>query len=814
MKWFSFIFSAVILSALLYVLDRPWGSIPPLGSFLSPQHGFWQNAEPYDKNWSEDLKFNQLNGKVTVHLDDRMVPHVFAEYDEDAYFVQGYLHAKFRLWQMEFQIYAASGRLTEVLGFGKDSLYLKADLGMRRLGMVSAAETALKTMEADPITKSMLDQYTAGFNAYVQNLTIKDLPLEYKLLNYTPEKWSNLKTALFLKMISYDLTGRDNDIEYTNLLSSLGRETFEQMYPITSDSLDPIVPKRTAFEKSPILLSVPTHIHDSTTAWGINLEKEISEPNPNNGSNNWAVNGTKTASGQPILCDDPHLGMNLPALWYEIQIHTPTQNVYGVSFPGAPGVIIGFNDSISWGVTNGSRDVRDYYKIQFKDASRQQYWYNGEWRNTTQRVEVLKGKNGELHRDTVDYTHFGPVARQLFQNSKEILLSEYAVRWKAHDPSNELMTFYLLNRAKNYDEYLEAIKHFKTPTQNFVFASTSNDIAIWQQGEYPAKWRRQGDFLMDGTDSTYEWRGMIPQEQNPHQINPERGFVSSANQYPTDTTYPYYLGGDHPPYRGKIINRYLSSMYDITPQDMMQLQNQNYNYFAELALPILINHLNRDYLDESGWRYFEMIRIWNKKNDPDENGATIFKIWANNLREEMYRDELANVPSPYRYPHENIMIEALIMDTNFVFVDDISTPEKETLSEIVTRAFLKTVEELNKMEKENKQSLAWYQYNNASVNHLLKIPAFSHNKIYTGGGVHIINAVSGNHGPSWRMIVHMTDPIEAYGIYPGGQVGNPGSKYYDQFIRDWAAGRYYQLLFMKEENQQGVQLKYRMRFTK
>lgn len=814
MKWISFSLSALVLAALIYVLDRPFAQIPALGKFFSPQHGFWQNAESYKKDWSETLLFQQLKGKVNIQLDERMVPHIFADHDEDAYFAQGYMHAKFRLWQMEFQIYAASGRLTEILGAGADSTYMKADLYMRRLGMVYAAENSLKEMENSPETKMMMDSYTAGFNTYLENLTVKDLPLEYKLLGYSPEKWSNLKTAIFLKMISYDLTGRDNDIVNTNLLSYLGSEMYEKMFPITSDSLDPIIPKGTLFEKSPIDLAVPAHIHDSTHAWGVAIDEPNNAPNPNNGSNNWAVSGSKTASGKPILCDDPHLGLNLPALWFEVQIKTPNQNVYGVSFPGTPGVIIGFNDSISWGVTNASRDVKDYYKIHFKDGSRQEYFYNNEWRKTTQRVEILKGKEGVLHIDTVDYTHFGPIARRLFKGSNEEIFSTYAVKWKAHDASNELMTFYLLNRATNYDEYLTAIKHFKAPAQSFVFASASNDIAIWQQGELPAKWRRQGDFLMDGKDSTYEWRGMIPQKQNPHQVNPERGFVSSANQYPTDTTYPYYLGGDHPPYRGKIINRYLEQMTNVTVQDMMDLQNENYNYFAELAMPILINHLKRDELDDKAWKYFEIIRIWNKRNDPDEIGATIFKMWSMIFRSNTYSDELLEVSNGDRNPFENILIESIIKDTNYVFLDNIRTPEKEGLSDIVTKSFLSAVEELESYQSNGNRSIKWSEYNNARVNHLLKIPVFSREKLYTGGGVHIINATSGNHGPSWKMIVHMTDPIEAYGIYPGGQIGNPGSKYYDQFINDWAAGRYYPLLFLKEYNAGDSRVKYTITLSK
>ncbi len=815
MRWISFLISAVLLAGLIYALNRPWGSIPALGNLLSPQHGFWQNAEPYEKNWSASFRFPAIKENVKVLLDDRMVPHIFAATDEDAYFVQGYMHAQFRLWQMEFQTHAAAGRLSEILGFGDDSTYLRIDAGMRRLGMVYGAEQSLAEMEADPDTKMMMDQYTAGVNAYIQSLTLKDLPLEYKILGYAPEKWSNKKTAIFLKMISYDLTNRDNDIEYTNLLKGLGINKFEDLYPITSDSLDPIVPKGTLFEKASIDVSVPKHIHDSVYYYGVEVERELNRPHPDNGSNNWAVSGAKTASGYPILCNDPHLGLNLPALWFEIQIHTPRQNVYGASFPGAPGVIIGFNEKIAWGVTNGSRDIKDYYLIHFKDESRKEYWYNGELKKVQPRAEIILSKDGKRFIDTVDYTHFGPVARQPLNSSYTgTVLSQYAVRWKAHDKSNELKTFYLLNRAENYLGYLAAIQYFSCPAQNFVFASQANDIAIWQQGALPAKWRRQGDFLMDGKDSTYEWRGIIPSDQNPHQVNPARGFVSSANQYPADTTYPYYLGGDHPPYRGKIINRYLSQMDDITVEDMKYLQSENYNYFAELAMPILLNHINKQEMSDEDWKYFEMVRIWNRRNDPEEKGATIFTVWSKEFLNHSYADDLEKVAAPNQMPHVSTLIESVIADTNYIYLDDIRTPEKEGLSAIVTAAFKSAVQQLKSLEQKNRGALAWYQYNNATVRHLLRIPAFSKQQLYTGGGTHIINATNGNHGPSWKMIVHLTTPVEAYGIYPGGQVGNPGSRFYQQFTADWAAGKYYPLRFLQSADEPHPAVFYTQTFSK
>jgi penicillin amidase len=233
-----------------------------------------------------------------------------------------------------------------------------------------------------------------------------------------------------------------------------------------------------------------------------------------------------------------------------MQITTPSYNVYGATFPGAPSVIIGFNDSCAFGFTNAMRDVRDYYEIKFKDDSRQEYWFDSTWVPSEFRIEVIKIKGEADYLDTVAYTNIGPVMYdKSFDGGRNTNKKDYAVRWKAHDPSNELKMFTLLDKAKNYNDYLKAIKYLHTPGQNCVFACKNGDIAIWDQGEFPAKWYRQGDFVMPGTDSSYFWQGMIPQFENPHLINPGRNFVSSANQMPTDTSYPYYLGGNYPPYR-------------------------------------------------------------------------------------------------------------------------------------------------------------------------------------------------------------------------------------------------------------------------
>ena len=627
MRIIPFLISTVITTGLVYGLNKKWGKIPPMGKFLSPQFGIWQNAEPTDEDFTADLKLQGLKDKTEVYFDERLVPHVFAQNDEDAYFVQGYLHAKFRLWQMDFQSYAAAGRLSEILGMGDDSAVLNFDRNMRRLGMVYGAKNSLAEVEKNPLSKSVCDAYTAGVNSYIENLKESELPLEYKLLDYKPEKWTNLKIALFLKYMSLDLTGTENDMEYSNAKSVFDATDFNKLFPITQDSLDPIIPKGTIFPAPSIIPTPPAGADSVFSSWKNSTAINEFKPDQDNGSNNWAVAGSKTQSGAPILCNDPHLGLNMPSLWYEMQLHTPDFNAYGASFPGSPSIIIGFNDSCAFGFTNAMRDVRDYYEIKFKDDSKQKYWFNGEWKRAELHIDTFNVRDKKEYYDTVAYTLFGPVMYDKSYSGKRTGNDKYyAVRWKAHDPSNEMMLFYKLDHAKNLEDYKAALPYLQCPGQNCLFADKSGNIAIWQQASFPAKWKRQGDFIMPGTDSSYMWQGTIPMEENPHLINPERGFVSSANQLPVDTAYPYYIGGHHDLYRGLLINRFLRGMNNITPADMEKLQTENYNILAEFILPLFIKNTDESKLAGDEKKYFDIVKNWNKRNDPEEKGVTVFEI--------------------------------------------------------------------------------------------------------------------------------------------------------------------------------------------
>lgn len=809
MRIVPFIIFGLITAGLIIILNTRLLLPAPLGKLLSPQHGIWQNAEPVNEDFTEELSFPDLAGKVNVYLDDRLVPHIFAEHENDAYFVQGYLHAKFRLWQMELQTLAAAGRASEILG----DVGLNHDREFRRLGMVYGAENSLKEVEKDPVIKAECDAYTAGVNAYIESLSESELPIEYKLIGYYPERWSNLKTALFLKYMSYDLAAHEDDFEMTNAKGFFSKEDFATLYPNIPDSADPIIPKGTIYSKSKLELTIPAsadslYFNNNSSA-GITLQK----PDKDNGSNNWAVSGKKTQSGYPILANDPHLGLNLPSIWFEIQISTPEFNAYGVSFPGSPGVIIGFNDSCAFGFTNAGRDVRDYYEIKFKDDSKQEYWFNNQWTKTDLRFEKIKRKGKPDFIDTVAYTVFGPVMfDKSFTGNKTAGDKYYAVRWKANDPSNELKLFNMLNRAKNYADYSAAIVNLHTPGQNCVFATKSGDIALRTQGEFPAKWKGQGDFIMPGTDDSYIWQGMIPMDETPFQYNPERNFVSSANQLPADSTYPYYLGGGYPPYRGIIVNRRLNEMDNISVDDIKSLQTDNYNVFGEMATPVFVKNMQVQELDPAEKKYFDLLSAWDYRNDVNSKGATVFFLTWQHFEDTVWNDDFAKAPKVIKRPFESTLLEAILNDSAFKFLDDINTAIVETLADAVTAAFKKAVIELKDLE--NKKTLEWARYKGTKVVHLAKLEPFSRLHLPIGGGTHCINATKANHGASWRMIVSLTPETEAYGVYPGGQNGNPGSKYYDNFIDTWAAGKYYSIWVMKQSEEIDKRIKGKITFTK
>jgi len=782
------IIAFAVLIAFFVLLNNSQGSIPPLGKFLNPFAGFWRNGTKLDQV-EEILDVKGLRAEVKVVWDERQVPHIFAENTYDAYFAQGLLTARHRLWQMEFQTHVAAGRVSEIIG----AKALEFDKLQRRRGLLLGAEHTIKAMESDPETQLTLQAYANGVNTWIESLTPATLPLEYKLLNYEPETWSTLKTALLLKFMAWDLTGRNSEMDLSIIRSAMGVDFVNRFYPDDTPRTDPIIPAAKPWRFDPL---IPEELPPSFEPQFVK-DLRNNEPDRDNGSNNWAVSGKKTTSGFPILANDPHLGLKLPSIWYEIQLHTPQMNVYGVSLPGAPAVIIGFNENIAWGLTNAGSDVMDWFEIEFKDESYSEYMYLDEWVKSDLRIEEILIKGGEVVLDTFAVTRFGPLVsfgENELENGHPVGL---AMRWSAHEPSNEMSAIRGMNLADNMETFFTALEQFDAPGQNFAFAAKDGDIAIRHNGKYPLRGKDQGKFVRAGRDTTVEWREWIPYDQLPVISNPWRGYVSSANQNPVGKKYPYYMGWEYDDYeRGSRINDRLGQLKSITLAEMQTLHMDNFNKQAELMLPFLLKQLKPDDLSTVESEIVDDLKLWRYVSDPDQKAAWVYKQWWLQLEKAIWADELTLYGEVRELPTRSVTCEVLLKKPNLVYYDDITTNEVENRQNIISNAFHTTITELSETLGPYGESWELGRARGTDINHLLSVKGLGRTGLYTGGGSGIVNASKKTHGPSWRMLVELGGSPVAKGVYPGGQSGNPGSKYYDNAVDAWVRGDYYDIHFL------------------
>lgn len=794
--------SAVLVTsftvALIWFLNRsmPSGdkSIPALGQFFNPFSGFWRNAAPITGSRSHTISIPGLSAAVSVQFDELDIPHIFAENLQDAARVQGYLTARDRLWQMDINVRKAAGRLSEVLG----ERTLATDRLSRRSGMVFAAENTLLALRKNEQAQAYLQAYTDGVNAWIEQLDPGEYPIECKLLGYKPEPWTLLKCCLVIENMSETLASKQADLESTNALAALGRERFDDLYAEYFPEQTPVVEDAGQWKDIK-----PFNLPFSNASWSGVLPLSESrysyqaEADPYQvGSNNWALSGAKTAGGRPLLANDPHLTLTLPSIWYQVQVNVPGSNVYGVSLPGLPGVIIGFNEEYAWGITNVSQDVADWYKIQWSNKDRTQYMIDGEVKEVRKQIETIKVKGKPAVLDTVRYTVFGPV---VYDFDAQHPLRDCAYRWLAHEmPSSDLLlAFKSLSFGRTYQDYRQALSVFDCPAQNFVFASRSGDIGITVQGRFPLRSKEQGRFVLEGNRWANTWQGYIPQDEIPYMKNPERGFTYSANQHSTPPTYPYYYLGNFESSRGRRVHERLSAMQMATVDSMKSMQLDNFSRRSADAVKAMLPLLDYTRIDAEGRLLAEQIKGWDGVYAPELLAPTLFEVWFDSLYSTIWdeMDRLNRAGKKVNYPESWRTIKMMQYDTLHPFFDLQGTPVRENARDVVTMAFQK-MQGYFSANPTKKQR--WGQFASLSIRHLARIEPFGRANLEVGGHRTAPNAMNRTHGPSWRMIVALDSPaVKGLGVYPGGQSGNPGSRHYDDMVDVWADGRYYDLLFLK-----------------
>lgn len=822
MRWILLAVSALCLSLWVFFGNYPGPlglPVPALGQFIYPATGFWHNANGHlVRPLTGDIDLEAALAKGSVAYDDRGVPHIFAPDLESAIFLQGFVTARDRLWQMDISTRSTGGRLAEVLG----PKLIDRDTRQIRHGYRAAARLTEQTWKAKfPRDYHLAEVYADGVNAFIDQLDPNDYPLEFKLLDYAPEPWNVYKSALTTKGMSQSMTDRWSDAQATKALQELGREDFDELFPAINPKQTPIVPAGTPFNfnvavpriKEPANLAnagkdgfsgleKSINSQESSTLLStispatLKSSKAIEDPypfsyHPANGSNNWAVAGSKSTTGKPMLASDPHLNLTLPSIWYEIQIHTPQFNCRGVSLPGLPLIIIGFNDDIAWGMTNGGVDVTDWYRIKWADEARRTYLLDSTVNQVNFVTDTLRIKDSEPQTITTPWTVWGPVPETDTASIYYNLAKQQVALFTPTDrPGSELSAMLGAMQAKNYADFKAAMENYFDPIMNFALATRDGDISILSNGYFPIRNKEQGRFILDGSDSRNDWQGYVPYAHLPESKNPQRGYVASANQRQTDETYPYAYQGSYPDNRARTINRKLSQLKTVSQREMKDMQLNSFSIEAEELLPLLLARINRQQLDQEGKALFQLLAEWDYTFLADSRAAAYYEDWRKRVY-ELTTDELG-AQNELPYLERWRMIALLRNAPNHLVFDIKETPARETAATITQRAF-------DEMLEEDKALPAWSDTRKTYIRHLGLVPGLGTDLLTTNGQSDTPNAIGNTNGPSWRMVVELGERPRAWGVLPGGPSGNPASVYYDAGVADWAKGRYYELARWADE---------------
>ena len=743
--------------------------LPPLGKLLDPFSGIWNNAQHQDQF---NIEGAQPFEDAKIWVDDRLVPHIFANSIDDALYLQGFMEAKSRLFQMDMIARGASGRAAEVLG----PRGIEIDRSALRKGMCLAGDRAVELWSKQEKITHKVDAYLRGVNDYIKGLKPQDYPIEYKLLDFRPSLWTARDLASVYLYMCDVLAGKSTDIQQTNALNVLGEEIYKSLYEAEFPGDKPVI-----LNQGKLGVIVPRSNADSSAFMipPINV-KQLSSAPDGIGSNNWAVTGSKSKTGKPILASDPHLRLNLPSIWYELQISAPGFNAYGVSVPGIVGILIGFNEQVAWAETNGSIDVSDLIKVQWKDKSRKEYMYDGKFVPTKLIETVIKVK-GEA--DLVDITHltnYGPI--KYYSSDAQ---NDLAVQWVVlDDVPFDVALFADIMQSKDVFDLDKKINGYSAPAQNILTADKKGNIGLRVMGNIPARANLDGLFVEKGIGKSNKWGSYIPFEDMPHEINPTAEFLTSSNQRNIALSYPYYLNGNFETYRNLRIHNIMGASTSFGVKEMKQMQGDNVSVKAQKMVPYIVKYSKGKYE-----LYDEELENWDFGYDAEDHSPVVFDLIFKKLVELTY-DELSGNNFEAALPNER-MLEVLMEQPTHKIFDIKSTSYVENLEDIVNMAI--------KEVSTNMAVLPYEKSRNVSIPHLLRIPAFSIENMEIDGNGDCINAQTEDWGPSWRMVVSLDDKIEAWGVYPGGQSGDPASKHYKDLVGQWKSKSYFKLNFLQND---------------
>jgi penicillin amidase len=768
------------------------GPLPRLGPLLDPVRGIWSVARHAELPASGSAHIPGLSGPVTVRYDDRGVPHVFAASELDLVRALGYVVARDRLVQLELQWRAGAGRLTELLG----PALLPADRASRALGLADAADRRFRSLGPDSPGRLLLDAFADGVNAFISGLGPRDIPLEYHLLGRRPARWMAINSLHLVGRMGRTLALSDLEEQQLLARAIVGPAAADALYPVHAPIQEPLVPNgqhAPRFE--------PVHIPAPGASYPVPPPAEaesaaVSGPGDPRaldalGSNNWAVAPWRTAAGQALLAGDQHLDLSLPSIWYEAHLVIPDSlDVYGVTIPGAPGIVVGFNREVAWTFTNTEADVLDRY-AEVVDDERQPtaYRLDGGWRPLRLEEQRYRGPDGTvLLVDTLRFTHRGPLTRA--GDGRWV-----SSRWTVLEASGTLTEFSRAARATTALGWLDSMATYQAPPQNMLVADRSGTIAIRSTGRLPLRPVVRGDLVQRGDTSASDWPGDWPLVELPQAVNPLQGFLASANQEPIDPRVnPRYLGADwYSPWRAIRINELLRADSAVTPDAMRRYQTDPGSPAADLFVPAFFAAARRFPERDSLQRAAALLGQWDRRYTKENVRAVLYEAAIRELQRLLW-DELDPPGGPRRRlsPPGLAIVAILLGDPASAWWDRRSSRDVvEDRDEILAEALVSALAETERRHgPADAGGWRWDRVRHANVHHLLYLPAFSALGIPVQGGQSTLSPSSGggSFGSSWRMVVELGPEIRAWGIYPGGQSGNPASSRYLDRVHAWSDG--------------------------
>lgn len=781
-----------------------------------------------------EIQLPGLDAPVDVFRDSFGIPHIYASTERDLFMAQGFVSAQDRFWQMDFQRHASSGRLSELVGGGG----LEIDKFVRTLGWERVAQQEVANLSSEEL--AILQAYADGVNAYLEGRRGTALSLEYAfvgLINsgYAPPPWEPLHSLTWAKAMAWQLGDNlDLEIERALLLKTLTPEQVGEIrppYPADNPLIADIPSTAPLSATTPQTDTLPSEVTPALES----LEKKVSmldtlfgSRDADVGSNSWAIAGSRTSTGLPLLANDPHLPAQIPALWYEIGLHCAPIGpecpfeVSGFALLGVPGVVIGHNDRIAWAFTDIADDVQDLYIERVNPENPDQYEVNGRWVDMQLITEAIQVGSRDPVEFPVRLTRHGPIISEVFEDLEDLdqkagidLPEHYAIalRWTALEPSTVFRAVLGFNRAGNWEAFRQAARSFDVPAQNLLYADVDGNIGYQTPGKIPIRTGWDGTLPAPGWTVAYEWEGTIPFEALPSVFNPPEGYIVTANNAIVGPAYPYAISQvwDYGFRARRIVELIEGAPGPIDLDYVHQMQGDNLNLIAARLVPMLLT-LPLD--DPRLNRARDLLQGWDFQADMESPAAAMFEAFWRHLLAATFHDDL---PEPLWPDGDSTWFEVvrhLVAEPESAWWDDRNTQEVENRDDVFRRAFSAAVDELERLLGWDPASWTWGDLhtltfrNEVMDNFPLVNLFFNRGPFRTSGGSSLVNNTHWNAAesyliagsmPSMRMIVDLSDMSNSRAIHTAGQSGHAYHRHYIDMADLWRTVQYHPMLLDRQQ---------------